>query len=285
MSMILNWIKNIFNPQQPPAETMSEVMRALLADKVAFYRTLKEQEKLHFEVCCLSFMYVTEVIGHDVEVSDEDRLLIASASVILAWGFPQWHYVKVDTVYLVSAPFNENAQFGKADSGITGLVGTHHLRGKMILSQSALRHGFSNDKDKHNVAIHEFAHLIDMADGQIDGLPEQVVEQPYIGPWLSLIQKEMSLIDEGQSDIREYGATNPAEFFSVVSEYFFERPKLLKHKHPKLYALLQRFYKQNRAQVQQSIRTRKKAPCPCGSGKRYKRCCLAQSSHNAQHDR
>ena len=275
MQTIINWIKNLLIAQQPPAENMPEAMRALLTDKVTFYRALSEQDKAHFEVCCLSFMNATEVIGHDVEVQDEDRLLIASASVILAWGFPQWHYVKVDTVYLVSAPFNESAQFGQADSGITGLVGTHHLRGKMILNQSALRHGFSNDRDKRNVAIHEFAHLIDMADGQVDGLPEQVVEQPFIGPWLSLIEKEMALIDKGQSDVREYGATNRAEFFSVVSEYFFERPKLFKRKHPKLYTLLQRFYKQNRAQVQQAIRVRKKAPCPCGSGKRYKRCCLA----------
>jgi len=274
MNRMLNWIKNLLFPQQPPPERMSEAMRSLLNDHVSFYRSLSTQDKQHFEFCCSSFLYATEVIGHDVEVQDLDHILIASASVILAWGFPQWHYVKVDTVYLVSAPFNENSEFGQPDSGITGLVGTHHLRGKMILNQAALRHGFSNDRDKQNVAIHEFAHLIDMADGQIDGVPEQILKQPFITPWLELIQKEMTLIDKGQSSIRSYGATNSAEFFSVVSEYFFERPKLFKNKHPKLYDLLNRFYKQNRAEVQHAIKIRKKAPCPCGSGKRYKRCCL-----------
>ena len=194
--------------------------------------------------------------------------------MILAWGFSQWHYVKVDTVILVSRSFNQNAEFNQNNSTITGLVGTHHLRGKMILCQPALHQGFSNDSDKRNVAIHEFAHLIDMADGDIDGLPRQISEHSFALPWLDLIKRNISEIRRGNSDIRDYGATNNAEFFSVVSEYFFERPKTLKQRHPEIYKGLERFYKQNRADVQRSVRIRKKAPCPCGSGKRYKRCCL-----------
>jgi len=270
-------VKRLFSalfPEAPPALKMLDQQQAFLQATVAFYRSLSQQERTLFETRCLSFIHATEFIGHDLEVSDEDRLLVAAGSVILAWGFPQWHYVKVNTVILVSKAFNENAEFGQHDSRITGLVGTHHLRGKMILSQPALHQGFSNDNDKRNVAIHEFAHLIDMADGDIDGLPRQISEQAYALPWLGLVQKKISEIDNKNSDIRDYGATNNAEFFSVVSEYFFERPKLLKRRHPELYKALQRFYRQNRAQVQEAVRIRKKAPCPCGSGKRYKRCCL-----------
>jgi len=270
-------VKRLFSalfPEAPPALKMLDQQQAFLQATVAFYRSLSQQERTLFETRCLSFIHATEFIGHDLEVSDEDRLLVAAGSVILAWGFPQWHYVKVNTVILVSKAFNENAEFGQHDSRITGLVGTHHLRGKMILSQPALHQGFSNDNDKRNVAIHEFAHLIDMADGDIDGLPRQISEQAYALPWLGLVQKKITEIDNKNSDIRDYGATNNAEFFSVVSEYFFERPKLLKRRHPELYKALQRFYRQNRAQVQEAVRIRKKAPCPCGSGKRYKRCCL-----------
>jgi len=270
-------VKRLFSalfPETPPALKMLDQQQAFLQATVTFYRSLSQQERTLFETRCLSFIHATEFIGHDLEVSDEDRLLVAAGSVILAWGFPQWHYVKVNTVILVSKAFNENAEFGQHDSRITGLVGTHHLRGKMILSQPALHQGFSNDNDKRNVAIHEFAHLIDMADGDIDGLPRQISEQAYALPWLGLVQKKITEIDNKNSDIRDYGATNNAEFFSVVSEYFFERPKLLKRRHPELYKALQRFYRQNRAQVQEAVRIRKKAPCPCGSGKRYKRCCL-----------
>jgi len=211
-------------------------------------------------------------------VSELDRLLIAASSVILAWGFDKWHYVRVDTVYLVSGSFNENSEFRSHDSNISGLVGTHHLRGKMILSQPALHHGFANSLDKHNVAIHEFAHLIDMADGDIDGLPRQLSDHSYALPWFDLVAKKIDNISEGKSDIRNYGATNNAEFFSVATEYFFERPKMLKRKHPELYSALENFYQQNRADVHRAERIRKKAPCPCGSGKRYKRCCLVKTS-------
>lgn len=235
------------------------------------------EDKQRFEQRCTAFIYATEFVGHDIEVTYEDKLLIASGSVILAWGFEKWHYVKVDTVILVSGSFNENSEFNKGDSTISGLVGTHHLAGKMILSQPALHHGFSNDNDKLNVAIHEFSHLIDIADGDCDGLPRQLAQSTYCIPWLDLVQKGMVDIDNKKSDIRRYGATNQVEFFAVVSEYFFERPKMLKRKHPDLYKSLETFYKQNRADVQTALRIRKKAPCPCGSGKRYKRCCLVKT--------
>lgn len=77
-----------------------------------------------------------------------------------------------------------------------------------------------------------------------------------------------------ESNIRQYGATNEQEFFAVASEYFFERPKMLKAKHPELYQSLQKLYQQDVAEIQLDVATRKKDHCPCGSGKRHKRCCL-----------
>ncbi len=273
----LDWIKSAFFAREAPPENMLSEHRAFLEASVEFYRSLAEQDKSRFEHRCISFIHATEFVGHNLEVTDEDKLLIAAGSVILAWGFEKWHYVKVDTVYLVDRSFNESSQFDEHDSTITGLVGTHHLRGKMILSQAALHQGFSIESDKRNVAIHEFAHLIDMADGKIDGLPRQISKQGFVLPWLALVEEKITQIDQQPSDIRDYGATNHAEFFAVASEYFFERPKMLKRKHPKLYQGLEHFFQQNRADVQKTERTRKKGPCPCGSGKRYKRCCLIKS--------
>ncbi|MFT6048262.1 MAG: Mlc titration factor MtfA (ptsG expression regulator) [Arenicella sp.] len=274
--MLTNLIDRIkaafFSKEALPIEMSSE-HRAFLQQAVGFYRDLTPQDQTRFEYRCLSFIYATEFIGHNLEVSEKDKLLVASGSVILAWGFERWHYVKVDTVILVDRAFSEDSLFDQEDSHITGLVGTHHLRGKMILSQAALHQGFSNTNDKRNVAIHEFAHLIDMADGEIDGLPKQIAEQSFTLPWLALIQNKIADINHKKSDIRDYGATNNAEFFAVACEYFFERPKLLKLKHPILYKALEGFYKQNRADVHASEHIRKKGPCPCGSGKRYKRCC------------
>lgn len=277
LSNLLSRLRAAFFPEPPTPVEINQHQRDILNAKVAFYRSLTAEDKILFEQRCLSFIHNTDIIGHELEVSDADRVLVASGSVILAWGFKQWHYVKVDTVYLVPSSFNENSEFQQNDSNITGLVGTAHLSGKMILSQPALHLGFDNSLDKRNVAIHEFAHLIDMADGDIDGLPRQISESAHSLPWLALVSRKISDINAGKSDIRDYGATNNAEFLSVASEYFFERPKMLKRKHPELYKYLERFYKQNRADVHVAERIRKKAPCPCGSGKRFKRCCMVGS--------
>lgn len=121
---------------------------------------------------------------------------------------------------------------------IQGMVGNRFLNNKMLLSKRALRSGFSNKTDKNNTAIHEFIHLIDMEDGIVDGIPEIFMQQQEILPWVDLMYAKIKDIKENDSDIDAYGATNEAEFLSVAAEYFFERPELLKVKHPKLYAML-----------------------------------------------
>lgn len=268
VNFILNGFRKLFG-HEPLATRLNEAHQTFLNDHVTFYRLLTESEKAHFESCCIAFIYATNFEGYDTEVNDRDKLLVASGSVILAWGFPQWHYVKVKTVILVATVIDH-----VDDGTITGMVGTHELAGKMLLSKPALHAGFNNDLDKQNVAIHEFAHLIDMADGEVDGLPEHLCTKAFALPWLQLVKRKTAQIERNQSSIRDYGATNPAEFFAVTTEYFFERPKMLKHKHPALYQALHQFYKQDRAAVKEDVRISKKSPCPCGSGIRYKHCCL-----------
>ena len=112
----------------------------------------------------------------------------------------------------------------------------------MILSQAELRQAFSDKTGKENSAIHEFVHLVDKTDGEIDGIPEDFLDKKYILPWLQLMQQEIERIRDNNSDINPYGASNQAEFFAVVSEYFFERPDLLKEKHPDLYDLLLKIF-------------------------------------------
>ena len=146
----------------------------------------------------------------------------------------------------------------------------------MILSKPALKHGFKNESDKMNTAIHEFVHLIDTTDGSVDGIPSLLLEKQYTIPWIDLINKKIDEIYNNKSDINPYGGTNNAEFFSVVSEYFFERPKLLAKKHPELYALLEEIFKQE-MRSKKLTKTIKKisrnSPCPCNSGIKFKKCC------------
>lgn len=257
-----------------PLPSVSAAGKAFLSQKVAFYRQLTPTEQQQFIVRTQQFLATTQVLGSDCEVTEEDRLLVAAGAIIPVWKFPGWHYINLDTVYLVPGSFNEQSEFGKPDSRILGLVGTGHLHGKMILSKPALHYGFSNDRDKKNVAIHEFAHLIEMADGGLDGFPEKLRDYAYAMPWLNLIRQETNKIINRKSNIRAYGATNDMEFFAVATEYFFERPGLMKRKHPEVYQVLTEFYQQDTAAISKGSHISKKSPCPCGSGKRYKRCCM-----------
>jgi len=258
---------------------LSEEMRAFLAQEVSFYAALNDADRLVFEKRIGLFLTTTNIVGHDVEVTEQDELLVASAAIILVWRFPDWYYVNLHTVSLVSGSFNENSEFGKPDSLIAGLVGTGGMKGQMILSKPALHYGFSNDRDKKNVALHEFSHLLDLVDGGHDGFPERLSDYAHAVPWFDLIQKEMSHIHDNKSNIRAYGGTNPMEFFAVATEYFFERPGLLCDKHPEVYEALKEFYQQDATAIKKQIKPRKKSKCPCGSGKRYKRCCMTPPTH------
>ena len=135
---------------------------------------------------------------------------------------------------------------------------------------------YKNETDKKNIAIHEFVHLIDKLDRNIDGIPEVLLEKQYTIPWIDLIEQKMIEINTNKSDIRAYGGTSKTEFFAVASEYFFERPKLLSKKHSELYKLLEEMFNQNMKTKDLSrklLRVNRNDLLPCESGNKFKQCC------------
>ncbi len=272
---IFQSFSGIFSPTKIQYDyTWQAAWSDTLQSNVNFYRGLSVEDKLTFEQRCLLFINTTRIEAGAFEVTDKDRLLVAASAVIPVWAFPDWHYFNLQAVFLLPGAFNERFECGQPDSNITGMVGTGPMAGKMALSRPNLHYGFENDRDKRNVGIHEFVHLVDMQDGQCDGLPERLHQFQYTQPWLDFIEHKIAEIEDGKSNIRQYGATNRQEFLAVVSEYFFERPAMLQKKHPKLFAALSRFYQLNVLEIVKDTKVRSKSPCPCGSGKRYKHCCM-----------
>ena len=272
---ILQGFRTLFTSKKQDSATVWQTSWSdFLLENVSFYRGLEEHERSVFHQRIWLFLETTAIEAGQFPVTDEDRLLVAASAIIPVWSFPKWHYFNLKGVYLLPAAFNAEFECGKADSVITGMVGTGPMAGKMALCKSALYQGFKNDKDKHNVGIHEFVHLIDMADGECDGYPERLKAFSFSIPWFELVGHKIRDIENRKSNIRDYGATNRAEFFAVASEYFFERPKMLKSRHPILFQSLSDLYQQEAREIAGDIRIRKKGPCPCGSGKRYKRCCM-----------
>jgi len=269
----------LFGPAIKPAPEHDEVWRIewsqFLERSVGFYHNLNAAGRERFERRVLLFLHSTEVKGGvAVEITDEDKLLVAASAIIPVWNFPRWHYFNLRAVHLLPAAFDENFVCGGSHARITGMVGTGPMAGKLALSKPHLHQGFLNRRDKQNVGIHEFVHLIDMADGECDGFPERLKDYAYAIPWLEFVRQKMNEIDVNKSNIRDYGATNAAEFFSVTSEYFFERPQMLKKKHPDLCLALEGFYQQNVEEITNDKQFSKNSLCPCGSRKKYKRCCL-----------
>ena len=259
-----------------PKEPFPTDWKIILARYVSFYNSLSGEEKNRFEYKVQEFLLNCRITGIDTSIDLTDKLLVASSAVIPIFQFDDWKYSNIHEVLLYPSMFNENFETDGSDRGILGMVGSGYMEGKMILSKPALRHGFKNESDKKNTAIHEFVHLIDKTDGSVDGIPSVLLEKQYAIPWIDLINKKIDEIYDGKSDINPYGGTDRAEFFSVVSEYFFERPKLLAKNHPDLYNLLEKVFKQDMASrrlKKNKGKIRRNSPCPCNSGKKFKKCC------------
>ncbi len=220
--------------------------RRILQDKVLFYSNLNKEDQQRFEHEVLQFLHDVSIKGVNTKINDEDKLLVASSAVIPLFGFPGWRFLNIDEVLLYPNSFNEDFKISEQNR-ILGMVGEGAMNRMMILSKPALHLGFENNTDKHNVGIHEFVHLIDKADGDTDGIPHNLVDKQFALPWFKSMHDEMQRIKEKDSDINTYALTNEAEFLSVVSEYFFSRPDLMKQKHSELYNLLKSMFHQDLA--------------------------------------
>ncbi|WP_316767035.1 zinc-dependent peptidase [Pedobacter frigiditerrae] len=234
----------IFRKKKLVVVSLSRADKQLLANNVDFYIRLDGNKKTLFEQKVSDFLASTKIEGVGLEITQLDRLLVASSAVIPIFGFADWNYKNLSNVVLYPDTFNQDFQFKEGDRNIMGMVGNGFMNGQMILSLAALRHGFSKSAGKENTAIHEFVHLLDKSDGATDGVPENLMAHEYTLPWVKMMHKEMERIKDDKSDINPYAITNQAEFFAVVSEYFFEQPELLKDKHPELYQRLSKTFGQ-----------------------------------------
>jgi hypothetical protein len=197
---------------------------------VTFYKDLDETRRTEFEYRIRHFLATTRITGINTEVEDLDKILIAVSAIIPIFGFKNWEYMNLNEVLLYPDSFNEDFQQKGEGRNTLDVVGTGPYQNIMILSRRNLREGFMPTTGNGNTGVHEFVHLID----NTDGVPEFMIDKAYTVRWLNLIHQNIKAIQQNKSDINPYGATNKAEFFAVVYEYFFTQPDLLKKIHPEL---------------------------------------------------
>ncbi len=101
----------------------------------------------------------------------------------------------------------------------------------------------------YNVVIHEFAHKLDMLNGEADGMPalhSGLHEEEWISVFSDAFENFCRRVDGGEETrIDPYASDDPAEFFAVLSESFFELPEVVNLEYPAVYNLLKRYYRQD----------------------------------------
>jgi Mlc titration factor MtfA (ptsG expression regulator) len=257
---------------------------AVLRKEVVFYRALDSCGQTRFRRELQVFLGEKRITGIKTQIDTTTLVLAGASAIIPIFGYPQWEWDQISEVLVYPGRFGPDFGFGEGDGRNTlGMVGTGSMNRIMILSKPDLLQGFRNPADKRNVGLHEFAHLVDKSDGTIDGIPAVGLDRKTIGPWIELIRRKMKEIEAGDSDLDRYALTNEAEFFAVATEYLFERPDLMRKKHPELFAFMQKVFQQDltsrlaamgRERMRGPQRLGRNSPCPCGSGKKFKKCCL-----------
>lgn len=213
--------------------------QAILDLKVPFVAGLSGEERTRLAELVKVFVWDKHWEGAGgLELSDEIRVVIAAtaARLVLHRDLSDFDHLSEIVVY------PDSYQHPDRDGAILGEA--RHW-GTVVLSWNAVQRGLANVEDGHDTATHEFAHVLDNADGAFDGTPVLPRLRHY-GPWARIMALHYTRLRGGRRDLRKvmraYGATNEAEFFAVATESFFEKPRQMQKRTPELYALLQSFY-------------------------------------------
>lgn len=182
-------------------------------------------------------------------ITDEIRITIAAQACLLLLKKGWRVYPKLTSVLVYPSAFRVDQDRHQPDG--TVVAGHHNLlgeswgNGRVILSWDDVEKGVSDFTDGHNVVLHEFSHQLDAESGSMNGAP--LLRRNSYKSWAKVFSDNFESLQveslHGHATVMdEYGATNPAEFFSVATETFFEKPQQLHEKHPQLYEELSQYY-------------------------------------------
>ncbi len=190
-----------------------------------------------------------------LQITDEVRVTIAAQACVLLLHRQTDDYPNLESILVYPStyvvPGGRLRPDGLIEDGPQARLGESWTRDLVVLAWDSVLSGAADIHDGHNVVLHEFAHQLDQESGAGDGAPALPRRSMYVA-WARVLGHDFDeLVRETQHHHREvldqYGATNPAEFFAVATETFFEKPLQLRAKHPELYRLLQEFYHQDPA--------------------------------------
>jgi len=187
-------------------------------------------------------------------ITDEVRVTIAAQACLLLLhrGTDYFPLMLTILVYPLTYMAEEKRQVGEhlwEEGTVSRLGETGRRMGSLVLSWGAVKHGAADPADGKNVVLHEFAHQLDFENEAADGVPGLSTREQQIA-WAEVMRSEYASLRAADESgiptlLDTYGATNPAEFFAVSVEAFFEQPRALRAHHAKLYAELRTYFQQD----------------------------------------
>ena len=252
----MGWLRDWRRKRLLVQHALDERMWRRVSARLPFLAGLSEEEIRRLKEMALVFLAEKQFSPvRGALLSKDDRLSIALQACLpvlelgLDW-YDGW-------VGIIVHPSDFRVRRTETDdSGVVHvwedeLAGESWPGGPVVLSWDALDEAGSVAHGGVNVVLHEFAHMIDMADGDADGVPA-LPSRAARDAWREVFDREFTRfcgrVDAGgHTSLDPYAAEHESEFFAVASEAFFESPKLLKQEFPELYALFSGFYRQDPA--------------------------------------
>jgi Mlc titration factor MtfA (ptsG expression regulator) len=223
----------------------------ILRKNIPVYSRMPVELQMQLKRLIKQFLHEKKFLGCDgFAITDEVRLTIAGKASMLLLNRPTRVYpdLKMVLVYPSAfiAPRIETGLGGIVTHGNQTLSGESWSDGRVILAWDHIQKNNGNIADGHDVVLHEFAHQLDSESGSTNGAPRLKNKVRY-QRWAETMSHEFSLLQQAvetqtESVIDYYGATNPAEFFAVATETFFEKTTLLAYYHPRLFEQLRAYY-------------------------------------------
>ncbi len=237
---------------------LDEQQRAVVQRAVPYCRRLPPELRQRFEGLVQIFLQEIDFEGcGGQQIDDEVRLTVAGRAAVLLVGREGDTFSKLRTVLVYPseylAPGNEMMADGTVFEGLDARLGESWSQGSVVLAWDEVQYNESVPRGCLDVVYHEFAHQLDAENGPVDGapfLPSARARQE----WAEVLGREYHDLEQqvewGRPTFLDpYAATHPAEFFAVLTEYFFIRPVPLQHHHPALYAQLRICYGQDPASL------------------------------------
>ena len=234
------------------ARPFPKAWRTILRRRVPLFQSLPADLQMQLRQGIQVFIAEKPFIGCAGQtITDEVRVTIAAQACLLLLNRPNHNFPNLrqilvyPTRFVVPRLHTDGA--GISHQGSNVLSGESWSQGQVVLSWQDVLEGAAIPDDGHNVVLHEFAHQLDQEDGTANGAPQLRAPQDR-SRWADVMQREFDRLQQSaQQDaptlLNPYGATNPAEFFAVATEVFFERPVLMAQEHPQLYGELAQFYR------------------------------------------